>query len=539
MSTLEQAVPLELADDDHPQGPVPRTALCLRIRQGRLWVFVPPMTHLEHYLELMAALETCAETLGVPLMLEGYEPPEDPRIMRFSLEPDAAVLKLKLPMTADWQQGQTYMTQAYQEAAQWGLSGIHSRNSGSRMGPGGSADLTLGGGEPAQSPFLFRPQLLRSLISCWQQHPSLSYFFAGRQTGPSGTAPRPDEGRADALYELGIALSRMPDDTLSLPWVPDRILRNLLADPAGDIKRAEIRVDQLYDPDRVGQRLGWITLRSLETAQNDRLATAQLLLVRALVASLLRQPVTTGLTPFGSALHDRYMLPGILWEDLKSVLAGIRQAGIPLQDEWYQPFLEARFPLVGQMQLGQIRLELRPAHEPWPILAEEVTAGGVGRFVDSANDRVQVEVFGMTPGRHVLACNGRRVPLQSSGVKGHGIAGVRYKAWNPAATLHPTVLPVYALAFEMMDSWTGKVLGGFTYYPPRPHLPGPVDLPAYIPPEPEGSGEARVHRAHPIALPPISSGGVFEPVRPADKRAVIPPEEYNPRQPYLLNLVGL
>ncbi|MGI9212205.1 MAG: transglutaminase family protein, partial [Methylococcaceae bacterium] len=507
LTTLLNEPLLDLADDDHPQGPIPRTALSFRIRQGRIWIFIPPLTHLEHYLELITALEAAAVKREIPIMLEGYPPPEDPRLGRFSLEPDAAVLKLTLPMTRDWNLSQAALTQAYAEAARLGLHGIHSRNTGTRMGPGGSTDLVLGGEEPADSPFLFRPQLLRSLITHWQHHPALSYFMSGRQIGPSGHAPRPDEGRPDALYELNIALSRIPHTEPALPWIPDRILRHKLADPAGDIRRAEIRIDQLYDPDRIGQRLGRIMLRSFETAENGPLATAQLLLVRALVATLAMRPVTKPLINWGTALHDRYMLPGVLWEDLKAVLAEIRQCGIPLQDEWYKPLLELRFPLLGRTQIGPITLEMRSAHEPWPILAEEVTASGVARFVDSANDRVQIEVFGITPGRHILACNGRRVPLQPTATQGHCIAGIRYKAWNPVATLHPTVPPVYELAFDLIDTWTDKVLGGFTYSPPRPTPPGPVATPTCPPPEPEASGEPKTQRPLAIAPPPMSSVG--------------------------------
>lgn len=536
LTHLLSAPLLEVADDDHPQGTVPRTALSLRLHQGRVRVFLPPLTHLEHYLELITAIEATAVTQGIPVMFEGYPPPQDHRLRRFTLEPDAAVLKLGLPMTSDWPLSQTTLTTAYAEAARLGLYGLHSRNTGSRMGPGGSTELVLGGEEPAQSPFLFRPRLLRSLIACWQHHPALSYFLAGRQIGPSGHAPRPDEGRADALYELDIALARMPLDEPGLPWIPDRILRHLLADPSGDIRRAEIRIDSLYDPDRMGQRLGHIILRAFETAENAPLATAQLLLVRALIATLSRRPINRPLIDWGTALHDRYLLPGVLWADLKTVLAEIREAGIPIQDEWYQPLLEGRFPLLGGVQWGEIRLELRPAHEPWPILAEEVTASGVARFVDSANDRVQVEVWGITPDRHVLACNGRRVPLQSTGTRGHYLAGVRYKVWNPVATLHPTLPPVYDLAFDLIDTWTGKVVGRFTYQPPRPSVPGPVALPVRPLLEPEGSGAPKPSRTAPIAPPLMSSAGEFLVRTPAERYLQPPPEEHNPRHPYLLNL---
>jgi uncharacterized protein (DUF2126 family)/transglutaminase-like putative cysteine protease len=535
LTTVMETPALEAADSDHPRGPVPRTALCIRIGNGRLHVFLPPLTHLEHYLELLTAVEATALSLGVAVSLEGYEPPEDHRLLRLTLEPEAAVLRVSLPMAENWDRTLDYVAAAYREATNAGLTALPLRTEGRRAGPGGGADLVLGGAKPADSPFLRRPRLLRSLITYWQRHPSLSYFFAGRLIGPSGSAPRPDEGREDALYELDIALARLPRNDDPLPWMPDRILRHLLADPAGDIRRAEIRIDQLYAPDRAGQRLGRIALRAFETAGGERLAAAQVLLARGLVARLAKYPANLPLIDWGTALHDRFMLPRLLWEDLGKVLADIEEAGIPLRADWFRPFLDQRFPVLGRMQFGPVGIELRPAHEPWPVLAEEVTAGGVARFVDSANDRVQVQVTGLTPGRHVLVCNDRRVPLQATGIKGECVAGIRYKSGDPAATLHPTVPPVHSLVFDLVDAWTGQVLGGFTYFPSRPAAREPVGTP---PPsgESQGVGAPLVQRPQPAVLPPASLDGQFLDGGSKARYRVPPPETVHPRYPYLLDL---
>ena len=195
------------ARDDHP----PRTALCVEARAGGLFVFLPPVSHLEHYLDLVAAAQVAAEALKVPVLLEGYEPPEDPRLRRVLLEPDAGVLRLDLPETNNWHE--------WPERAQRrvrGSLGFRSEH-GARVGRrrtaasvGGGGRLTIGGVSPCDSPFLTRPEILRSLVAYWQRHPCLSYFFAGRLIGPSGPAPRPDEGRDEMLYELSIALERLP-----------------------------------------------------------------------------------------------------------------------------------------------------------------------------------------------------------------------------------------------------------------------------------------------------------------------------------------
>jgi uncharacterized protein (DUF2126 family) len=464
------------ADAHATSGAAPRTALCVQVRAAALHVFLPPLSHLEHYLELIAAIEAAAESLQVAVWLEGYEPPVDHRLRRFTLEPDAGVLRLQLPETASWSEHVALLELAYQEAARLGLSAQRLLADGIRQPVNGVSAMILGGTSAADSPFLQQPQLLRSLIAYWQRHPSLSYFFT---TQAGGQAPRPDEGRAEALYELGMALERIVPDARTPAWFPDRILRHLLADPAGNMRRAEWRIDELYDPARASRRLGQVTLRAFETAAHPQLAALQSLLVMALLARFARTPVDAELVPWGAALHDRFLLPQPLWQDLELVLRELAAMDLPLALDWFAPFLDLHFPLLGTVQIGAIALELRTAHEPWPVLAEEVTAAGVARFVDSANERVQVRVTGLVPGRYVLACNGRRVPLQPGAAHDEFIAGVRYKACNPPATLHPTTAVFTALVFDLIDTWSGQAVGGCTYtIPSRSRIAGPAAIPA-------------------------------------------------------------
>ena len=530
----------EATDQDGVQGlaRVPRTALCAQMRNGRLWVFLPPLTHLEHWLELVNAIEATALSLGLPVQLEGYEPPEDFRLQRLSIEPEAGVLRVTLPQAGSWEQLQGLLATAYTEAANLGLLAERIGQDGARQAAGGEADILLVGALPPLSPFLLRPQLLHSLIAYWQQHPALSYLFAGRLIGQSGPAPRPDEGRDDALYELDIALSRMPRDEDSAPSVPDRMLRHLLADSAGDIKKAEIRVDQLYPPDRSSQRLGRIALRSFQTAPDHRMAAAQCLLLRALIAFLAERPADPRLRDFGPELHDRYMLPGELWEDLAEVIRDLDRARLPVQADWFAPFLDRRFPTLGEVAMGDVRMAIRTAHEPWPVLAEEAVAGVVTRFIDAANQRVQVELTGLTPTHHILVCNGRRVPLQPTRTRGRFLAGVRYKAWNPPSSLHPTLWPVYSLVFDLLDARTGEVLGGCTWFPARPSLVGFSAAPA---PVASGEPEREPHyRPQAAVLPPWSPGGRFLPFGSGARKMPVPEAPWaGSRYKQVLDLVRL
>ena len=514
------------ADARSAAGAAPRTALCVQVRDAALHVFLPPVTHLEHYLELIAAIEAAAESLQVTVRLEGHEPPADHRLRRFTLDPDAGVLRLQLPETASWSEQVALLELAYEEAARLGLAAQRLLADGTRQPPGGGSAVILAGTTAADSPFLQRPHLLRSLIVYWQRHPSLSYFFATRMVGDGGRAPRPDEGRAETSYELGIALERIAPDARLPPWFPDRILRHLLADPAGDMRRAEWRVDELYDPARASRRLGRVTLRAFETAAHAQLAALQSLLVMALVARFVRVPDGRELVPWGAALHGRFLLPQPLWQDLDEVLRELAAVDLPLPLEWFAPFLELHFPVLGTVQIGAITLELRVAHESCPVLAEEATSAGVVRFVDSANERAQVRVTGLAPGRYVLACNGRRVPMQPGGAHDELIAGVRYKTANPQATLHPTTPVLTALVFDLIDTWSGRAVGGCTYViPPRPGVGGPV---AISPGVAEGEGSGRrpeVRAAAPRFVPPRGVPGRFLPHGSALGPMTHPPAE--------------
>jgi len=248
-------------------------------------------------------------------------------------------------------------------------------------------------------------------------------------------------------------------------WHSDRVLRHLLTDLAGNEKRAELRVDELYSPARERGRLGRISVGSFETPAHSHIASLETLLMLGLLghAARIADHDPGSLQRWGTALHDRFMLPDVLWDDLRSVLSDLNDSGYPFQLAWFENLRNQRFPLIGSVPIGTITLELRSALEPWPLLAEEMTLDGMTRFIDSANDRVQTKLTGLTPGRYVLACNGHHVPLQPTATRGEFVAGVRFKTSNPPATLHPTLLPAGPLVFDLIDLWSGRTLGGATH----------------------------------------------------------------------------
>ena len=445
-----------------------RTGLCAEVRNGKLKIFIPPFNSIIEYLELLKNIESTAQNLGYPIQIEGYPPPYDPRLLNFKITPDPGVIEVNIHPSLSWKELCEKTFILHEEAKKNKLCSEKFMLDGRHTGTGGGNHIVLGGPTPTESPFLRRPDLLRSMLSFWNNHPSLSYIFSGLFIGPTCQAPRLDESRLDIITELEIAFEQIPDDGNSLPWLVDRVYRHLLVDSSGNTHRSEFCIDKLYSPDSNTGRLGLLELRGFEMAPDPKMGLVQNLLVNALIAMFWNKPYKQKMIRWGTQLHDKFMLPHFLEDDLTDVILELQTFGFNLKEDWFKPHLEFRFPKIGTICKDNINLELRTALEPWRVLGEENNPSGTVRFVDSSLERIQIKVEGLIDTRHVILCNGSRIPFHPTGVNGEYIAGVRYRAWQPSSCLHPTI-PIHCpLVFDLYDTWMNRSVGGCTYHVAHP-----------------------------------------------------------------------
>jgi len=440
-----------------------RTALCVERRGDDIYVFLPPVARAQDFIALVAAIDRARQDAQTDVVLEGYPPPRDPSLTHFSVTPDPGVLEVNLPPVARGREYAQLVTTVFDAALAAGLVSEKYMLDGRLAGSGGGNHLTLGGATALGSPMLARPDVLASLLTFLQHHPSLSYLFTGLFVGPTSQAPRVDEARHDALYELELALDRAHAKPAPAPWLVDALFRHLLVDVAGSTHRAEVCIDKLFDPATPYGRQGLIELRAFEMPPHPRMAAAQGVLVRALVAAFAERPYRAPLVRWGQELHDRFLLPYWMWRDFDDALAELRARGIDLPAEAYRPFVELRCPLVGSIEIAGGTIEVRNAIEPWHVLGEEVTTTGTARYVDSSLERIEVRAQGLVPERHVVLVNGAILPMRPVGGDAQ-VAGVRFRAWAPPHALHPHLGIHHPVRIDVLDAWAKRSLGACAYH---------------------------------------------------------------------------
>ena len=443
-----------------------KTAIVSEIREGKLYLFLPPLDYMEQYLELITAIEMTAEELQIPVIIEGYGPPKDNRIEKLAVTPDPGVIEVNIHPARSWKEVVHNYDILFEAALQCRLGSEKFMLDGKHTGTGGGNHITIGGVSPKDSPLLRRPDLLRSMITFWQHHPGLSYLFSTAFVGPTSQAPRVDEGRPEILYELEIAFAQVPDPGEGeIPfYLVDRLFRNLLIDLTGNTHRAEFCIDKLYSPDSSTGRLGILELRGFDMPPNKQMCLVQLLLIRTLVAWFWEKPYKGKLVRWGTELHDKFLTHHYVREDLKDIVSQLNADGYPFDINWLEPFFEFRFPHVGRVKFKDIELTLRSGIEPWNVLGEEISAAGTARFVDSSVERIEIKATGLVDERYAILCNEMRVPMKNSGTKGEYVASIRYRAWQPPSALHPNLEVDTPLVFDIFDLWTGKSVAGCTYH---------------------------------------------------------------------------
>ena len=464
------SIGLRLPLSQLPVGRLPR-ALTAEIREGALTLFIPPFLEASSFSDLLAAIEETALKLhSPPIALEGYPPAHDDDWESLAIIPDPGVIEVNLPPAPNWNSLEKTITALFEAAEECGLHGTRLLPSGEIAATGGGGHLVLGGASLEENPFLLKPHLLPSFLRFIQRHPSLSYLFSGRFVGPSSQAPRVDESFFEIPRELGLSLTAM--ETMEAPAsaaMIDAFLRNLLLDYNGNTHKAEVSVDKFFNPFMPNGRLGLVEFRSIEMSPDICQFLAVQALWRALAATFVHKPYKEPLISWKGRLHDDFLLPFFLEEDLDKVLGYLNeQGGFCFEREWFQPHLKFRFPILAEEKAGGTAWHLRRALEPWPLLGEQPTpSGGLVRCVDSSTERLEIRLFEPARDRKkppvTVSVNGWKLPLHPH-PEGGFIGAIRFRTFLLPTCLHPQVLPHTPLLIQFLDE-AGKHLASWNYYP--------------------------------------------------------------------------
>jgi uncharacterized protein (DUF2126 family) len=402
------------------------------------------------FLDVLACLEKAALECGMPaLIFGGCPPPADATIEVTTITPDPAVVEINTAPSTDAENFLWRSREIYAAAADEGLAPYRLYFNGTVADSGGGGQITLGGPTPQASPFLTEPRLLPPLVRFVNRDPALSYLFSHDHVGSSGQSVRSDERGSDAFDELALALTLLERQEELPPELLWRSLAPFLCDVAGNSHRAEMNIEKLWNPFLAGRgRLGLVEFRALRMQHTPERATALACLLRSVVAMLAQADDHLPLVDWGRELHDRFVLPFYLEQDLDSILAALARAGLGPEDAIRTVRLRESFRRWGQAELPGATLEVRRALEFWPLLGDAASSeqGGGSRLVDASTTRVELRLRcgpdrgSDAPDWQVFAA-GVALPMRRE-LDGGGavqVFGLRYRSFAPTWGPHPAL----------------------------------------------------------------------------------------------------
>ena len=368
-----------------------------------------------------AIVEAAAADLGVPVVLEGYPPPRDPRHRQLVVTPDPGVIEVNVHPAASWPELVDITEVLYDEARQCRLGTEKFELDGTHTGTGGGNHLTLGGADP------------------------------GRQPAAAPARPAAQPHHLLAAPPVAVVPVLGPVHRPDQPGA-----RGRRGPPRGPL-RARDRLRRARPPRRRPARRGWSTgssatcsstspatptgpssastscspprpsaagsacveLRGFEMPPHPRMALVQALLVRALVARFWDEPYAARWCGGAPSCTTGSCCPTRSPPTSPRSSTTSARHGFAFEPSWLAPFLEFRFPRIGTVEVGDVRIELRAAIEPWLVLGEEVDRRRAPPATSTR--RSSGSRCGPTasrPSRHVVTCNGEPVPLRPTATPG-------------------------------------------------------------------------------------------------------------------------
>jgi uncharacterized protein (DUF2126 family) len=458
-----------------------------------LCIELPRLPGVQDFLDCIAMLQQACEDASVgALVVRGFAPPVDHRLAWLTVTPDPAVIEVNQAPQPTVAAFYAASRELFDIADALGLSAYRLQYNGNVSDSGGGGQFTLGGEDPASSPFFTEPTLLPRLVRYLNHHPALSYYFAPDYVGSASQSPRTDETTREAFRELSLALSQLkqqPDPTPEFLWAS---LAPFLADPSGNSHRSEINIEKLWNPYLPDRGcLGLVEFRAFRMARSAERSASIAALLRAVAAMLMRHDVTPTLVDWGDELHERFALPLFLRQDLKRVFDDLAEHALGLhpviQDLLHE---EAHAPVWAHGFAG-LELRLERALEFWPLVGDVASQeSGGSRTVDSSTARLQLTLrrsdeTGPALDGWSVRVAGFQVPLQSVEEDGQAvrIIGIRYRDFAPWRGLHPALGPLGPLVIELSHPDLSSALR-VTLHNWHPHgmaydgLPGSLEVAA-------------------------------------------------------------